>query len=202
LFGLGGEAAQSKQKNDLGEGNALSEALSLVGLIGIYVAAVSTAFTLQRFFLPLAPIYAAAAAWAAWRLAGGGRALLGVGLALVVVLWGGWASGVGYVMAGQPADEVAAAQMVAANLPVGALFGARVSARLPLAKYSAIAHSAVDWPAGADISRSISADDLRSLRAAGASYLLWDDASGPPPGGPADTRVGTGGRYSLYRLGP
>jgi hypothetical protein len=93
--------------------------------------------------------------------------------------------------------------MVEASLPTGALFGARVSARLPLAKYSAIAHAAVDWPAGADSSRLIGADDLSALRAAGASYLLWDDASGPPPlGDLVGARVGASGRYSLYRLGP
>ncbi len=203
LLGLGDEAAQIPQKNNLGEGKIFFQTRALVGMILIYGAAVSMAFTLQRFFLPLASIYAAAAAWAAWRLAGGGRGLLGVGLALVVVLWGGWAGGVGYVIAGQPADEVAAAQMVAAGLPVGATFGARVSARLPLAKYSAIAQAAVDWPAGADISRPVGADDLRGLRATGASYLLWDNASGPPPlADLARAWVADSGRYSLYRLGP
>ena len=189
-----------------GEGERRSRELlklALIALILIYVAAVSTAFTLQRFFLPLAPIYAVAAAWVVWRLTGGGRALLGVGLALVVVLWGGWAGGVRYALAGQPADEVAAAQMVEANLPAGALFGARVSARLPLAKYSAIAHAAVNWPTGGDLAQTISAADLDALRAIGASYLLWDDALGLPPlVDPTGARVADSGRYSLFRLEP
>ena len=181
----------------------LPPASGLLLLILIYVAAVSTAFTLPRFFLPLAPIYATAAAWTVWRLTGGGRAMLGVGLALGVVLWGGWAGGVRYALAGQPADEVAAAQMVQSHLPADARFGARVSARLPLAKYSAIAHAAVNWPAGGDLAQPISADDLRTLRAAGASYLLWDDDSGSPPlADVAGARVADSGRYSLYRLEP
>jgi len=126
-----------------------------------------------------------------------------VGLALVVVLWGGWAGGVRYALAGQPADEVAAAQMVEANLPAGALFGARVSARLPLAKYSAIAHTAVNWPTGGDLAQTISAADLDALRATGASYLLWDDALGLPPlVDPTGARVADSGRYSLFRLEP
>lgn len=187
---------------------------SLVALTGVYVAAVSTAFTLQRFFLPLAAIYAVAAGWAVWRALaplspggrgargeGTGRALLGVGLALVVVLWGGWAGGARYALSLQPADEVAAVQMVRANLPAGATLGARVSARLPLAKYSAIAHRVADWPAGADSSRPISAADLADLRAAGAGYLLWDEAAGPPPlADPAGARLASSGRYGLYRL--
>lgn len=91
--------------------------------------------------------------------------------------------------------------MVEAGLPPGAALGARVSARLPLAKYSAIAHRAVAWPAGGDTSRPISGADLEDLRAAGASYLLWDDADGPPPlADPARARVADSGRYSLYRL--
>jgi hypothetical protein len=176
---------------------------SLVGLVLIYVAAVSTAFTLQRFFLPLAAIYAVAAGWAVWRLVGGGRMLLGVGLALVVVLWGGWAAGVRYALALQPADEIAAVQMVQASLPPDAIFGARVSARLPLAKYSAIAHRVADWPLGADSSRPISMDDLADLRAAGADYLLWDEAAGPPPlTDPVGSRLASSGRYGLYWLEP
>ncbi|NNJ11453.1 hypothetical protein EKD04_014035, partial [Chloroflexales bacterium ZM16-3] len=193
-------ARQTQQKNSQGESIARSQTISLLGLVIIYVAAVSTAFTLQRFFLPLAPIYAVAAAWVVWRLAGGGRALLGVGLALVVVLWGGWPSGVRYALALQPADEVAAARMVDASLPPGATLGARVSARLPLAKYSAISHRVVEWPVGGDSSTPITADDIAALRAAGAGYLLWDDVAGPPP--LVGARAATSGRYSLYRLGP
>ena len=201
VVGLAWWLVRGLKREGWGESTTLSPTLSLVGIILIYVAAVSTAFTLPRFFLPLAPIYATAAAWVVWRLTGGGRAMLGVGLALGVVLWGGWAGGMRYALAGQPADEVAAAQMVQSYLPADALFGARVSARLPLAKYSAIAHAAVNWPAGGDLAQPISADDLRTLRDAGASYLLWDDDSGLPPlADVAGARVDDSGRYSLYRL--
>ncbi|NTW97788.1 MAG: hypothetical protein HGB28_04475, partial [Oscillochloris sp.] len=98
--------------------------------------------------------------------------------------------------------EVAAAQMVEAALPPGATLGARVSARLPLAKYSAIAHRVVGWAAGGDGSRPVGAADLEELRSLGAGYLLWDETVGPPPlGDPQGARVAESGRYSLYRLG-
>jgi len=176
---------------------------ALLGLIGLYVAAVSTAFTLQRFFLPLAPIYAVAAGWALWRATGGGRALGVTALALVVVLWSGFAAGGRFVLASQPADEVAAVRMVEAAAPADAPIAARVSARLPLAKYSAIAHRVVDWPAGSDMGRAIGADEIAALRAAGARYLLWDESAGPPPlDDPAGARAGSSPRYGLYDLGP
>jgi 4-amino-4-deoxy-L-arabinose transferase-like glycosyltransferase len=172
-------------------------------LVLIYVAAVSTAFTLQRFFLPLAPIYAVAAGWALWRLTGGGRALLGAALALGVVLWGGYGAGARYVLANQPADEVAAVTMVRATLPPDALVAARVAGRLPLAKYSALAHRVVDWPAGSVVEAPVTAADLEAARAAGAAYLLWDEAAGPPPlAAPEAARMTGGGRYALYRLEP
>ncbi|NTU85002.1 MAG: hypothetical protein HGA45_37505, partial [Chloroflexales bacterium] len=174
---------------------------ALLLLAGIYVAAVSTAFTLQRFFLPLAPVYAVAAGWAAWRLAGGGRALLGMAMALVVVLWGGSAAGARYVLDNQPADEVAIVRMVEAAAPPGSLVAARVAGRLPVAKYSAIAHRVVEWPAGADVQRPISAADLAAAHAAGAAYVIWDEATGPPPlADPVAARVAGGGRYALYRI--
>lgn len=181
----------------------LGALIALLALIALYVAAVSTAFTLQRFFLPLAPIYAVAAAWALWRLAGGGRALLGMALALVVVLWGGFGAGAAYVLANQPADEVAAVRMVEAAAPPDALLAARVAGRLPLAKYSALAHRMVDWPVGSDLAAPITPADLDDARAAGAAYLLWDEAAGPPPLADAEAaRAATSGRYGLYRLSP
>ena len=174
---------------------------SLLLLILIYVAAVSTAFALQRFFLPLAPIYAVGTGWLLWRLAQGGRRLLGVGLVLIVLLWGGYGAGARYVLAGQPADEVSAVQMVQAFAPPEARIAARVSGRLPLAKYSAIAHRMVDWPVGSDLAVPITAASLAEARAAGATYLLWDEAAGPPPlPSPDAARVATSPRYTLYRL--
>jgi 4-amino-4-deoxy-L-arabinose transferase-like glycosyltransferase len=177
--------------------------LSLLLLVLIYVAAVSTAFTLQRFFLPLAPIYAVAAGWAVGRLARGGQVLLGAALALSVVLWGGYGAGARYVLASQPADEVAAVRMVSATLPPDGLIAARVASRLPLAKYSALAHRVVDWPAGSTLESPVTAADLEAARAAGAAYLLWDEATGPPPlAAPEAARIAGGGRYALYRLEP
>ena len=176
---------------------------SLLLLILIYVAAVSTAFALQRFFLPLAPIYAVGTGWLLWRLAQGGRRLLGVGLVLIVLLWGGYGAGARYVLAGQPADEVSAVQMVQAFAPPEARIAARVAGRLPLAKYSPIAHRMVAWPVGSDLAVPITAANLAEARAAGATYLLWDEAAGPPPlPSPDAARVATSPRYTLYRLDP
>jgi 4-amino-4-deoxy-L-arabinose transferase-like glycosyltransferase len=174
---------------------------SLLLLIGLYVAAISTAFLLQRFVLPLTPIYALAAGWLVWRFSGGGRRLLAFSLALIVVLWGGFGAGQRYVLANQPPDEVAAVQMVQQTLPADARIAARVADRLPLAKYSAIAHQMVDWPQGSDLSRPISSDDLDQARANGAQYLLWDTASGQPPlENPPGALLAISGRYALYQL--
>ncbi len=175
---------------------------ALLILIAGYVTLVSTAFSLQRFFLPLAPIYAVAAGWSLWRLARGGRLLLGTSLALVVVLWGGYESGARYVLAQQPAEEVAAIRMVEAATAPGNPIAARVSDRLPLAKYSAIAHRVVDWPPHVMAGAAIGAEDVAAVRAAGACYLLWDETAGPPPlPDPDAARLSASGRYGLYHLG-
>jgi apolipoprotein N-acyltransferase len=170
-------------------------------LIALYVAGISTAFLLQRFVLPLALIYAVAAGWAALRLTRGGRPLLALSLALIVVLWGGFGAGQRYVLANQPPDEVAAVRMVQQAASPDALIAARVSDRLPLAKYSAIAHQVVDWPVGSDLSRPITADDLETARAAGAQYLLWDTVAGAPPlDNPEAALVAASERYVLYQI--
>lgn len=183
-------------------GQDLRGPAALLILIAGYVTLVSTAFSLQRFFLPLAPIYAVAAGWSLWRLARGGRLLLGTSLALVVVLWGGYESGARYVLAQQPAEEVAAIRMVEAATAPGNPIAARVSDRLPLAKYSAIAHRVVDWPPHITAGVAIGAEDVAAVRAAGARYLLWDETAGPPPlPDPDAALVNASGRYGLYHLG-
>ncbi|MCX7790477.1 MAG: hypothetical protein N2378_07535 [Chloroflexaceae bacterium] len=183
-------------------GRDLRVPAALLFLIAGYVALVSTAFSLQRFFLPLAAIYAVAAGWSLWRLARGGRLLLGTSLALVVVLWGGYESGARYVLVQQPAEEVAAIRMVEAATAPGDRIAARVSNRLPLAKYSAIAHRVVDWPPHVAAGAMVRAEDVAAVHAAGARYLLWDETAGPPPlPDPAAARVSASGRYGLYRLG-
>lgn len=183
-----------------GDGHAPVRAALLLLIVG-YVAGVSAAFTLPRFFLPLAPIYAVAAGWCLWRLTRGGRALLATSLVLIVVLWDSYGAGARYVLAQQPADEVAAVRMVEAATAPGDLIAARVAGRLPLAKYSAIAHRVIDWPAASQLDVPVTPADLAAARAAGASYLLWDEATGPPPlPDPATALVSTSGRYGLYRL--
>lgn len=197
---------------------------SLLTWITLYVVTISIGLAPQaRFFLPLAPIYALAAAWTITRIQptigestarfsqsssgllrsiSRNGALLG-GIVLLALLWGGFATGTTYVnrvrtasddnAPGQPADEVAAAELVLQTLagderlvlepPQGSIDG------LSLGKYSAIADRVVPTPA---------TDDLAALRATGAGYLLRATTLGPAPSGlPA---VGSAGGYTLYTI--
>ena len=125
------------------------------------------------------------------------------GIALLALLWGGFATGTAYVTRvrtpsddnapGQPADEVAAAGLVLQTLrgderlvlqpPQDSLDG------LSLGKYSAIADRVVPTPP---------TDDLAALRATGAGYLLRATTLGPAPGDlPA---VASAGGYTLYTI--
>jgi 4-amino-4-deoxy-L-arabinose transferase-like glycosyltransferase len=167
-------------------------------LILLYVLAVCMAFALPRFFLPLAPIYAAAAGALLVRMVQRQRWQVGIAIALLVVLWGGFSAGTRFVLNTQPAEEVAAARLVQAQLAPGELLATHIPDRVPLAKYSAIAHLVVDWPGAADDS-PVGEAELAAARAAGASYLLWDEGLGPAPL-PETARVGAAGRYTLYRL--
>ncbi|HWQ13083.1 MAG TPA: glycosyltransferase family 39 protein [Roseiflexaceae bacterium] len=186
-----------------------SSALVLLGWLGIYVAAVSVGLALQRFFLPLAPVYAVAAAWsAAWlarRLgrAAESRAFALVSLLLLALLWGGFATGADYVLRrqpdidtpGQPAETLEAAQLVRQLLRAGERLALHVDpdddAGLALGKYSAIAHLAVPAP---------ESTDATALRAAGAHYLLWSGDLGPAP--PVGETVGRAGRYTVIHVHP
>lgn len=161
-------------------------------LIVVYVVAISVGLSLQRFFLPLAPIYALAGAWAVTRLASlrrGPHPQLAAGILLTLFLWGGFATGSAYVLRerppgdaapGQPAPTAAAARLVQSNLAHGATLAVRLAPGdedgLALSKYSAISHIVV-------------ADD--------GDYLLWSTALGHPPGGEV---VGQAGGYVLLRL--
>jgi hypothetical protein len=181
----------------------------LLAWVGLYVAAVSVGLSLPRFFLPLAPIYAVAAAWALlWvsrqrRVAGEPeptRRLIAIGVLLMALLWGGFATGTSYVLRTQPdpetpgqtAETLAAARLVQETLRPGERLLVRTApgdeAGLALAKYSAIAHLAVLEPAS---------DDPAALAAAGAHYLLWSSELGEAPTG---ERVESAGRYTLVRL--
>lgn len=171
--------------------------------IGLYVLAISVGFALPRFFLPLAPVYAIAAAWVvAWGFAPRGAAgasqpaskngaRLAVGLLLIVLLWGGFATGVGTVLSGQPSDEVAAVQLVQETLRPGERLIVRVPARVALGKYSAIAHLELPVPP---------TDDPAALRATGADYLLWSSEAGAAPA--VGATIGSAGVYTLYRVAP
>ncbi|MBP1467142.1 glycosyltransferase family 39 protein [Candidatus Chloroploca sp. M-50] len=173
----------------------------LLTLIGLYVVTVSTGFLLPRFFLPLTALYAVAAGWLLGRVVGNGRLLVGAALFLSMVLWGGYGAGVRYVLDLQPADEIAAIQMVQAHVPADAMLAGNVPARLPIAKYSAIAHQVIEWPSAEAIQTGITAAELDAARAAGATYLLWDAAQGPPPlDNPEAALIAQTERYRLYRL--
>jgi hypothetical protein len=189
----------------------------------LYVVAVSVGFALLRFFLPLAPVYAIAAAWAVTQFAASiahrttndergalasdrrARLVLASGLVLLLLLWGGFATGTEYVLrerhvadgdiAGQPADETEAASLVQRTLQPGDRVAIRYARNTPdglaLAKYSAITQYATPAP---------ETDDPETLRAAGANFLLRSAALGPAPAGLKI--AGQAGEYTLYRLTP
>jgi 4-amino-4-deoxy-L-arabinose transferase-like glycosyltransferase len=184
--------------------------LGLVGFVLLYALGVSLAFLLPRFFLPLTAIYAAAAAWSIGVLLRAAapaaeaprmlrRALL-VGMLLVLLLAGGFRSGTREVLTRQPADEVAAIRLTLAQIEPGERVLTRLPAEVPIAKYSALAHRALPWQEVARADTDAAAV-LAQAREQGAAYLLWDEASGPPPlPDAADARVGEAGSYALYRL--
>jgi hypothetical protein len=165
--------------------------------IALYVLMVSVGIALPRFFLPLAPIYAIAAAWVVaqleprtesrepvewhsggrWSVVGGRWSVVGVSILLLLLLWGGFASGAGYVLRNQPADEVAAVRLAQSALRPGEHLMVRVPPRLTIGQYSGIAH--------------LVAPDR-------GQYLLA--LGGDAPAG--STVVGTAGQFTLYRLAP
>lgn len=178
----------------------------LLLFVALYVPSLCVAFILPRFFLPLVPIYAVAAAWSVQygitRLSPPPsevpalRSLMAVGMVLLVVLWGGFHTGVSSVLNQQPADERAVVQMVRALVPPGQRILARLPPDVPLAKYSAIAHRVAPWPDAPDERTA-----LLMAQREGVSYLLWDDASGPPPlPDPEAARVDGVGSFGLYRI--
>ncbi|WP_322489843.1 glycosyltransferase family 39 protein [Chloroflexus sp.] len=167
--------------------------LALIALIGLYVAAIATAFILPRFFLPLAPLYAVAAAWALAQLWESQRSFLLATLVVITILLPGSANGVRAVLTAQPADEVAAVELVQHTVPAtGAKLVAAIPDRLPLAKYSAIAHL-IDRR----VPITVTYAELQALH---ADYLLWDNMQGLPPLPQPDVaRIGTG-RFTLYTM--
>jgi hypothetical protein len=197
---------------------------SILAWIVLYVVTISIGLAPQaRFFLPLAPIYALAAAWAitciqpqigestaGFSLPGSGlirsiarnRTLI-VGIVLISLLWDGFATGTAYVTRvrtasndnapGQPADEVAAARLVLQTLASHE----RLVLKPPQDSIDGL--SLGKYSAIADrVVPTPATDDLAALRATGASYLLRATTLGPAPSGlPA---VGSAGGYTLYTI--
>jgi hypothetical protein len=176
--------------------------LGLLAWAALYVLAVCMAFILPRFFLPLAPIYAAAAAWAVGRLtahiaAPAARLRWQVAaLLLLALLAGGIGTGTRSVLQQQPAAEVATVRLTLERLQPGERVLTRLPAEVPLAKYSALAHRVIPWQQAAHQDEQAT---LARAQQAGAAYLLWHTSYGPPPL-PESALVGSAGNFLLYRL--
>jgi 4-amino-4-deoxy-L-arabinose transferase-like glycosyltransferase len=199
--------------------------LSLLAWIALYVLAVSIGLAPQaRFFLPLAPLYALAAAWTITRMRPeavlentthipqyGSRLTHSIarntpllaGIVLLALLWGGFATGTTYVTRVRTAfDDNAPGQpadeVAAAGLVLRTL---RSDERLVLEppRDSIDGLSLGKYSAIADrVVPTPATDDLAPLRATGAGYLLRATTLGPAPGGlPA---VGSAGGYTLYTI--
>lgn len=181
-------------------------AILLMLWLVLYVVTICVGFALPRFFLPLLPIYAlAAAAMLGWSAGLGkkersARLFMAMALVLLACLWGGFNIGTSYVLRpramgeqlpGQEVFATAAVNMIKVSLRNDELLVVRVppddDEGLALSKYSAIAHrvlpadgSPADW------------------RARGASAVLWSQRLGSP----ADlgTPLWQVGPYALYKL--
>lgn len=199
----------SKMRHSSNRPPARLARLSLLLLLLLYVLAVAMAFVLPRFFLPLTPIYAAAAAWLsvqfATRMAGSAAPehwlsyYLAILLLLLALLAEGFGLGVRSVLEQQPAEEVAAIELTRSVLRPGERVLTRLPPEVPVAKYSALAHRAIAWPPSAGQDEQAI---LRQARSLGAAYLLWDETRGPPPlPDPPAAEVAGSSRYRLYRLG-
>jgi len=190
--------------------------------IALYVAVISIGLPLQsRFLLPLAPIYAVAAAWAITRIPPTIESqrtsdsestlrtthyalrhfTLLAGIVLLVLLWGGFTTGADYVVRaqpnavtpGQPADTLDAARLVLATLQPGDRLILRVAPgdEAGLALGKYSAIAHLVAPAPAS-------DDPAALRATGARYLIWSTALGPAPS--VGEQIDTAGIYTLFRI--
>ncbi|MGC9041122.1 MAG: glycosyltransferase family 39 protein [Roseiflexus sp.] len=162
-------------------------AAPLLVWVALYTAVLAVGLPLQRFFLPLAPIYALAAAWTL-ALAIGALAtrwawhparlwIIGV-LVFLLLLWQGFALGAREVLDRQPVDEVAAIRLVQQTVPSGKPLRAILAPGDPVGKYSAIAHR-------------IATPDQETR------YLLHSSELGPRPDG---TLIAVFGRYALVQV--
>lgn len=161
----------------------------LVGWVALYAASLSVGLPLQRFVLPLTPIYALAAAWIAWEAArllaervSFAPARMGIlaGVVLLVFLQDSFSIGARYVLERQPAEEVAIIRLVEQRLPGGEPFGIALAPGDAVGKYSAIAH------------RVAPAETT-------PRYLLHHPAAGAAPAGET---LAAAGSYTLLRIEP
>ncbi len=168
---------------------ALPPVLLLLAWLALYTVALTVGLPLQRFFLPLTPVYAVAAAWTlqqtitvltqrrAWDSS---RLWVAGVLVLLLFLWQGFASGARDVLDRQPADETAIIRFIQQTLPSDAQLNAILTPGDPVGKYSAIAHRVV--PPEQE-----------------ARYLLHSAGAGPRPAG---TIIATFGIYTLVQVAP
>jgi hypothetical protein len=164
-------------------------AVPLLIWVTLYTLALAVGLPLQRFFLPLAPVYALAAAWtllitiralARQRTLTPVRLQIGVILILLLVLQSGFALGVRDVIDRQPADEVAAVRLVQQTLPPEESLRVVLAPGDPVGKYSAIAHRV--------------APPDRATR-----YLLHSAEVGAIPDGAV---IAIAGKYTLVQVRP
>jgi 4-amino-4-deoxy-L-arabinose transferase-like glycosyltransferase len=164
-------------------------AVPLLIWVTLYTLALAVGLPLQRFFLPLAPVYALAAAWtllvtiralARQRTLTPVRLQIGVILILLLVSQSGFALGVRDVIDRQPADEVAAVRLVQQTLPPEESLRVVLAPGDPVGKYSAIAHRVA--PPG------------RATR-----YLLHSAEVGAIPDGAV---IAIAGKYTLVQVRP
>jgi 4-amino-4-deoxy-L-arabinose transferase-like glycosyltransferase len=164
-------------------------AVPLLIWVTLYTLALAVGLPLQRFFLPLAPVYALAAAWtllitiralARHRALIPARLQIGALLILLLVLQSGFAIGVRDVIDGQPADEVAAVRLVQQTLPPDEPLRVVLAPGDPVGKYSAIAHRV--------------APPDRATR-----YLLHSAEVGAIPDGAV---IAIAGKYTLVQVRP
>ncbi len=164
-------------------------AVPLLIWVTLYTLALAVGLPLQRFFLPLAPVYALAAAWtllvtiralARQRTLTPVRLQIGVILILLLVSQSGFALGVRDVIDRQPADEVAAVRLVQQTLPPEESLRVVLAPGDPVGKYSAIAHRVA--PPG------------RATR-----YLLHSVEAGAIPDGAV---IAIAGKYALVQVRP
>jgi 4-amino-4-deoxy-L-arabinose transferase-like glycosyltransferase len=164
-------------------------AVPLLIWVTLYTLALAVGLPLQRFFLPLAPVYALAAAWtllitiralARHRALIPARLQIGALLILLLVLQSGFAIGVRDVIDGQPTDEVAAVRLVQQTLPPEESLRVVLAPGDPVGKYSAIVHRV--------------APPDRATR-----YLLHSAEAGAIPDGAV---IAIAGKYTLVQVRP